>query len=153
MHIDREMADLRAAARLFQVRLDWPKEPEETSGSRWRNIVYSDILRHTRAITPPTLPSEAQAQTDAPRKRPPIKNIVLDRLREAGKEGSKSAPIRRYIERVYDDKVHEKTVGMTLYRLSKQGLVRREGQTWFFVPPEEAETENPGAATPGSENV
>jgi len=40
-------------------------------------------------------------------------------------------------------------IGMTLYRLSQDGLVRREGRTWFFVPSQAAETKNPGGDTPG----
>ena len=40
---------------------------------------------------------------------------------------------------------------MTLYRLSLDELVRRDGRTWFFVPQLE-ETKNPGADTPGPIN-
>jgi hypothetical protein len=37
---------------------------------------------------------------------------------------------------------------MTLYRLSKDGLARREKRTWFFVKPE-GEAKDPGGETPG----
>ena len=74
----------------------------------------------------------------------PIHHMVLDRLKEAGTSGSKAAPIRAYIEGVLGREIHEKTVGMTLYRLLKRGAVRREGHTWFFVP----EAKDSGAVTP-----
>ena len=45
--------------------------------------------------------------------------------------------------------MHDKTVGMTLYRLSKDGLARRDGRTWFYVAPKE-ETENPGDGGAGA---
>jgi hypothetical protein len=38
---------------------------------------------------------------------------------------------------------------MTLYRLSKDNLVRRDGRIWFYVPSVEGETKNPGGGTPG----
>jgi len=145
------MADLRAAARLFQVELNWPKQEPDKARSVWRDSV-TGVYFAPRAVTPPSMPKSAQAPIKELPERPPIKNIVLDRLREAGTKGSKAAPIRQYIERVYDTKVHEKTVGMTLYRLSKEALVRRRGQTWFYVP-QAAETENPGVGAPGSETA
>ena len=49
----------------------------------------------------------------------------------------------------YRGEIHEKTVGMTLYRLLQDKLVRREGHTWFLVPQPIAETKNPGGETPG----
>ncbi len=86
----------------------------------------------------------------APAPRPTVSDVVLQRLEAAGAQGSKALPLRQYYNETYDMDIHEKTIGMTLYRLLKKGLVRRDGRTWFFVPPE-SETENPGAATPGSQ--
>jgi len=49
-------------------------------------------------------------------------------------------------------KVHEKTVGMTLYRLSKDGMLRRDGWDWFFVPEDERRPAAPqGEESPGDE--
>jgi hypothetical protein len=83
--------------------------------------------------------------------RPTVAEIVLDRLKEAGDSGSKATPIRQYLRDRYQLEVHEKTVGMSLYRLLKKGLVRRDGRIWFFVP-QTAETKNPGTPAPGSLN-
>ena len=85
---------------------------------------------------------------------PKIRDIVLDQLREAGNRGQKAAPIQKYIEESYHTLLHEKTVGMTLWRLSKEDMVYRKGQTWFYGAQagqtSTVTTENPGAETPGS---
>jgi hypothetical protein len=89
--------------------------------------------------------------TDSPNKKPPmptIREIALMRLREAGNEGARAKTIREYVQSTYGVEIHEKTVGMTLYRLLKEGLVRREGHVWFFVP-HGAETKTPGVSAPG----
>lgn len=79
---------------------------------------------------------------------PKVSDIILEQLKIAGDKGSKAATIRDYIFNTYSRSLHEKTIGMSLFRLSKKGLVRRIKQTWFFVPPE-ADAKNPGASTPG----
>lgn len=78
-----------------------------------------------------------------------IKNMVLERLQEAGEKGTKAAAIRAFIEKTLGRELHYKTIGMTLYRLSERNLARRDGFTWFYVPPKEAENENPGSAGRG----
>jgi hypothetical protein len=80
---------------------------------------------------------------------PRVRDAVLDQLKQAGVVGRKASSIREYFERTYSRNLHSKTVGMTLYRLLKEGLVRREGRTWFIVD----ETMNPGAGTPGLEDL
>jgi hypothetical protein len=92
-------------------------------------------------------------ENQPPAKQAKVKHIVLDRLRELSPEGARSSPLRQYLEQSQGIQVHEKTVGMTLYRLSNDGLVHRKGQTWFYGPQAKqslpAEAENPGAGTPG----
>ena len=79
---------------------------------------------------------------------PKVRDAVLDRLRLAGSSGMKATELRQYYENAFSTKLHEKTIGMTLYRLSKDAVVRREGRTWFSVPLK-GETKNPGGGTPG----
>lgn len=75
-------------------------------------------------------------------------------LQRAGVSGAKAAPLREQFEKAYGEVIHEKTVGMTLYRLSQDGLVRRDGHTWFLTDPPQGEAvENPGGDTPGSEDL
>ena len=73
-----------------------------------------------------------------------VKEFVLSEVRRAFPNPMKAAEIRVKLEAAGQE-VHEKTVGMTLYRLSKSGKVKREGIEWFFVP------ENPQAVQPAED--
>jgi hypothetical protein len=68
-------------------------------------------------------------------RRRTLREIVLDQLRLAGREGSKAATIRTYVTQVLQRDFHVKAVGMTLNRLATQGLARRKGHVWFPVGP------------------
>lgn len=186
--VDREISDCRAAARLFDLQIEFPPDDRdeghfqvysEAPVRSYRSLSekiaeaavtatrLQDHAVTTAKIVAKELPARWAAVSSASREtvaarsvpivttsslpskaRPPIRDIVLDYLRVAGPAGSKTAPIREFIERTYGDIIHEKTVGMTLYRLSKEGFVRRAGHTWFSLPPK-AEEENPGVAAPG----
>ena len=78
-----------------------------------------------------------------------VREIAIERLKAAGESGTTARAIQDYIESARSIKLHYKTVGMTLYRLSREGVARREGRNWFFV----SETKNPGGETPGSSNL
>jgi hypothetical protein len=97
-----------------------------------------------------TLPEEPAPRLETP--TPTVKEIALGCLALAADAGLKAADIRVFIEKNYPDlsDIHDKTVGMTLYRLLKDDLVRREGHTWFFVP-QVGETKNPAGDTAGLE--
>ncbi len=71
---------------------------------------------------------------------PNVRSIVLQQLETAGMTGLHASEIKDYLSN-QGVETHEKTVGMTLYRLSKEGLARRERRTWFFVP--EAQRKEP----------
>lgn len=63
-----------------------------------------------------------------------IKSLVLNAVEKAHPAPVHAADIRRdLVSRGYT--IHEKTVGMTLYRWSLNGCVRRAGRDWYFVPP------------------
>jgi hypothetical protein len=79
---------------------------------------------------------------------PKVRDAVLERLKLSGSSGLKATELRQYYENAFATKLHEKTIGMTLYRLSKDDLVRRDGRLWFYVPLK-GETKNPGGGTPG----
>jgi len=66
-------------------------------------------------------------------RRPTLRQIVLDQLQSAGREGLKAAPIRAHAKQILERDFHVKAVGMTLNRLAKQGLARRKGHVWFPV--------------------
>ena len=76
-----------------------------------------------------------------------VREAVINALKHVGPWGAKASQLRLDYEQQHGTKLHDKTIGMTLYRLSKETppLVRREGRTWFF-----AEAKNPGVGAPGN---
>ena len=66
-----------------------------------------------------------------------IRDHILEELELAFPASMKAKRLRGKLEQL-GFSVHSKTVGMSLYRLSNEGLVRREGKgDWFFVPESE----------------
>src|SRR5262249_12063494 len=110
-------------------------------------LVPSTTANNTPPPPSPMAPKPEMPNVPGPAKLPPLADLVRDRLREAGEVGSKAALIRYYIEKTYGVSIHEKSVGMTLYRLLKKRQVRRAGHTWFIV----AQAMNPGVSAPGLE--
>lgn len=162
--LDRELADCRAAARLFGAKIDFPAEDSSETTRFIRNTLTHSTLRHyygggdATPISPTPKPLNKVEATAVALSAvqealnigmPRVSDIVLDRLKKASEKGSKAAPIQTYIESTYGKKIHDKTVGMTLYRLQKEGLVRRDGHTWFITE----KGMNPGAVTPGPINL
>lgn len=86
-----------------------------------------------------------------------FKDGALRALREAYPRPLKAADIRSRVEADLARRFHDKTAGMTLYRLSKSGHVRREGHRWFFVPDSErvqlASENSDAAITPSSDQM
>jgi hypothetical protein len=77
-----------------------------------------------------------------------VRALTLEQLEAAGAKGALASQIRVRIQTLKGTTLHSKTVGMTLYRLSVDGLAVRKGLRWFCTPPK-AETQNPGGGTPG----
>lgn len=73
---------------------------------------------------------------DQPIKAKAFKDTVLELLKGAYPAPMKAADVQAQAEARIGSKFHPKTSGMTLYRLAQDGLVRREGHKWFFVPEE-----------------
>ena len=85
---------------------------------------------------------------------PKIKDAILDYLRAVGDSGATARQLRQHLFDAYRLNVHEKTPGMTLYRLLKEGLVRRDGRTWFAVrTTENKENEAPSGRTAGASDA
>jgi hypothetical protein len=84
-------------------------------------------------------------QNSVPPPMPKVADVALERLATAGSKGLKAVEIRAYIAHVYHQEIHEKTVGMTLYRLQKKGKVTHDGHLWFLAS---KVATNSGAATP-----
>ncbi len=140
-------------------------DPPEEDKNRWdlvRQVIGSE--RYFRAIglargeTTPALlsqmgddrpPSPASPGPEAAEgKAVSIREAVLAYLRTMGEKGAKAAQVREHLAFAHGLNVHEKTPGMTLYRLLKDGLVRREGRIWFA---EVQDGENENEALDGAE--
>ena len=151
--IDRELADCQAAGRVFGIEVELPKD--EPDWPRLRPLWPEEPLLQPDAPVAASTPPAEQAASGAARaaatkaEMPRVSDIVLDRLREAGEAGSKATAIQGYVENTYQRKLHDKTVGTALYRLQREGRVRRDGHTWFIVP----ETVNPGGDTPALKDL
>ena len=152
--IGRVVDDCVAGARAlgFQIELPGLPRPEKERLLLSNYTNYRAQLRHAlRTFLEAQKVRLASASADdgpEDASMPRISDIVLERLTAAGLDGAKSADIREFIETEYKKEIHEKTVGMTLYRLQVQGKVRRDGHVWFLVS--NPEPKNPGVAAPGS---
>jgi hypothetical protein len=62
-----------------------------------------------------------------------VKAMVLQAAEDAHPQPVQASEVRRQLAR-QGYVIHEKTVGMTLYRWSLAGRVRRDGLDWYFVP-------------------
>lgn len=155
MQIERDINGCVAGARALEFDLELPKAPalSQQQQQALNNFISG---RTSLALNAPALkpifgvedddgePDETSVNRD--QDMPRLADIIVDRLTVAGEEGSKAAAIRRYIRNTYNADIHEKSVGMTLYRLQSAGRVRRDGQTWFLASPE---AKNPGESPPG----
>ncbi|MBR0866296.1 hypothetical protein JQ614_32225 [Bradyrhizobium diazoefficiens] len=176
---DRALFDCRAAGRLFGVDIELPEDVRPAVIVRPPNVgkqtlghvaarqfrpaadetlgLFSPVTGLLGSATVPTpapplppIPTVAST-TLTPGAEPSIRDLILLYLKQAGAKGEKAALLRRKVETFLNRQIHYKTIGMSLYRLSKETppAVRREGQIWFLAFPW-VETKDPGAATPGS---
>lgn len=78
-------------------------------------------------------PSEDDPSVISEASSPKIGDAILEYLRMVGKNGARVSELKHHLSSTYGLETHEKTPGMTLYRLSQQEppLVRREGRVWY----------------------
>ena len=77
-----------------------------------------------------------------PSLKPSFKEAAIEFLQKVYPRGLKAAHIRALAQSHYGIGAHEKTTGMTLYRLKKEGLVRRNGLYWYFMASERPPAED-----------
>ena len=128
--------------------------PRELKAFLDARAALTPLLDHFAKRVPPQFEEmgpvpEPKPTTMAPA-MPKLSEVVLERLRAVGEKGMKAVEIRNFILATYHSQIHEKSVGMTLYRLQVAGEVRRDGHIWFLASPE---AKNPGAVTPGPKNA
>lgn len=156
---EQGIAGCIAGARALGFEIDLPEESlppldaQRMFSNARQSIMYTrSLYQKAWAAEPPVEQSTAtnEVNVPAPPTMPKIAKVVLSYLKSVGSRGTKAAEIRAYIDTTYHQDIHEKTVGMTLYRLQKAGSVRRDGHHWFLASQEAA---NPGGDTPGPINA
>jgi hypothetical protein len=114
---------------------EWTRPEQAMRKSAYNPLSFDDVLEFRVAETLEDCEvQDLRARQEGRRaRRRTLRQIVLDQLRLAGREGSKAAAIRTYATQVLQRDFHDKAVGMTLNRLATQGLARRKGHVWFPV--------------------
>lgn len=93
----------------------------------------------------PAMPNEMEAAAIAgelasPAGQPTIKEFILEQARLAAPKPVRATQMRKDFEARFGKPVHYKSFGMSLYRLSLDGAMRREGKAdWHFVPEDQRE--------------
>jgi hypothetical protein len=130
---------------------------------------YDRAIAMARGLQPASLlvrmgDERAKPEKNVVRRSVPVRVAILEYLRTVGESGAKVGQIKEHLQDAYGLTVHEKTPGMTLYRLMKDGLARRVGRTWFAAGNDETDeneasednaadaSEAGGAATPPNES-
>ena len=74
-----------------------------------------------------------------------IKLSILELAAASHPNPVRASTLKAQMESIRGEKLHDKTIGMTLYRLSKEGLMKRIGWDWFYVPPKKNSAPEVGA--------
>lgn len=122
---EAEIAELDRGAKVFGLSI--PTDPQSMFGD--------DPAQYPVGMAPPVVQSTGAAQP----KSGQFKDVTLELLAKAYPAPLKAADVQEAAEAALGRPFHWKTSGMTLYRLKTEGAVRRDGQWWFYVPPEDRE--------------
>lgn len=121
-----KLRDAAAAARLFGVQLPANFAP-----------VSDD--------PPPIVPAPPVAQATSGQPKATVRELVLEMLANSYPEPLRAKTINERLAANHGLEMHEKTVGMTLYRLSQIHMSKRKGFDWYFVPENERPAQEEGA--------
>ena len=125
-------------ARAWRIATEEQKPPEKAG----------DDVNATVTAEEKRTPDIRAEGADRPADTPKISQIIIEYLRAlpAG-QGANVAQIKKHLADAFQIETHEKTPGMTLYRLSKDGLVRRDGRLWFANEAAKSEIAQQNTAT------
>src|SRR5271168_3947368 len=102
---------------------EWTRPEQTMRKSAYNPLSFDDVLAFyvSEALEHCEVQDLLARQEGRRARRPTLRQIVLDQLQSAGREGSKAAPIRIHAKQVLERDFHAKAVGMTLNRLAKAG--------------------------------
>jgi hypothetical protein len=143
------IASMRAALKVFGFENDaelWTQVSETIGRTRYAEafdaagVARPAFLDETSSDEVPAAPV---VSTEMPSSGSPessaedltIRDWSIQYLGSVGDAGAKASEVKQFLHDIGITDMHEKTVGMTLYRLSKEGITRRVGRTWFLAPP------------------
>lgn len=80
------------------------------------------------------LPKKGNVPLAPPLHTKTIREMVMEEVKNAYPQPVRATPLRNKLEEVRKERLHDKTIGMTLYRLLKENFVKRVGKDWFYNP-------------------
>ena len=158
--LSREIAAAQARLEILEGRRreTWRDAQSMHSAAKQLNIdliaVLEELYRQANTPAenrPDLIPFEAVQSAIPAEGTATIREFALAQAKAAFPQPVRASELRKQLE-ADGRPTHEKTVGMTLYRLLREGHLRREGHNWFFLPPS-AGTKNPGASPPGQKTI
>ncbi len=142
--IERELEDCDAASRLFGQH-----EASMQEGGEDADEFIDDGKPKVTPLRELGGAPSPLTQT-VPSLKPSFKEAAIEFLQKVYPRGLKATHIRALAQSHYGIGAHEKTAGMTLYRLKKEGLVRRNGLYWYSLAPERHPAEDTDAGARGA---
>jgi hypothetical protein len=144
--VDRAIADCRAAARVLGLDLPadrsaWEATQSMFSGSETDPEPLKRAAREAIESGLKGFEDPVYGALSDMLPKPSVRDFIIAQLKQASAEGAKAGQLRDMYESSFGKAVHDKTVGMALYRLQKDGVVRRRGHVWFIAKPTAVETE------------
>src|SRR5208337_69243 len=94
---------------------EWTRPEQAMQKSAYGPLSFDDVLasRVGDALRDCEHQESLARQEGWRARRPTLRQLVLDQLQSAGREGSKAAPIRTHAKRILERDFHVKPVGMT----------------------------------------
>ena len=135
-----------STAALFNFDLVVEMAAEDAKAAAPDFAISGEPVAVTAGTAPPPPPMQASSART-------VRDVIIEEGARAYPKSVRASDVRKLLtDRGY--KVHEKTAGMTLYRLSTKNIFRREKLDWFFIPEDQrpkvaSAEESPGADTPG----
>lgn len=96
------------------------------------DLALQDVVAAARvfSVELPTLPVASSPRIDRGARAATVRSTVLEELRLAAPRSLTARHLSEVVRHRLGGERHPKTIGMTLHRLLKQGLARREGFQW-----------------------
>lgn len=133
----KEQARLAALAEAARVADEQAEDLKQVHGCYDTATLFGfDLLAIVASIeaTPAIRPAQLVEMSVPAQKMPTVKEFILKAAQEAWPNRVRASELRRQMFDKFGWELHDKTAGMTLYRLLKEGRMKRSGSDWFWNP-------------------